>query len=339
MLRITKGFTLVELLVVMGIIMILVSVAIPAVNVARNRAKDTQVKAGCNTIQAALEQFAVDNNGGYPGAHWEQDSAGNYYVGPGVIGGLPSYDGANPRKDFTVPKTDLAGNGTTWRDPYLTDQTPNPQVLDGLIVGGYLTDYPPNPFLATAGGVKAQMSNLFLFNPTLGGTGTTPIASDRSTLDWNRYTPNSMGSTMRRSYTDFGRGFFSYIPLNPMNNSGTDFVGNWSSLTNAQRADYYKRCRGYILAGWGGSRMDDSQAKGISIKYWSTSLNGFDFDHSLMLDQVERVLGNTAATGILRSEQQDSAGSVGKFGETLPGGAPNIDVALYGATFVKITGS
>jgi prepilin-type N-terminal cleavage/methylation domain-containing protein len=339
-----KGFTLIELLVVMGIMLILVSLAVPAVNTARNRAKDTEVKAGCNQIQAALEQYATDHTGFYPGAQWLKDAQDppNWHVGPGVIGALPSFDSAdNPRKDFTVSKTDLPGDGVEWRDPYLDDKTPNPQTLDALVVGGYLTDYPTNPFIAAAGGVKAQMSNMLYFNPIVGANGV-PNPDDRNTLDWDRYSPNAVGATLRTSYSDFGRGMFSYIPFNPNNIVPVDFT---TSLDLPAGSEYYKRCRSYMLVGWGSNRIDDGQAKGLSLKYWyvdpASGDGWFDFDHNMRRDLMETWLRDKTSTGLVGREMVDSSGgsNVGKFGDTLPGGAVDIDSAFFGATYLYITGS
>lgn len=343
--RLRVGFTLVELLVVMGIILVLVSIAIPTVNVARNKAKDVEVKSGCNEIQKALEMFATDHGATYPGAHWEEDQNGNFGVGPGLIGGLPTWDGTEPRKDFYVPK-----NSGDPRNPYLSDGTPDPTVLDSLVVNGYLTDYPANPFLRATDAGKAQMSNLFLFNPILGDT--TPAYGRYDTLDWNRYTNITMAdsaadpgiTTMRKAYPDFGRGHFSYIPLNPADNTGYDYAGLWTNTSASngepyndyQRSSFYKRCRGYILIGWGNNRLDDTQAKGVSEKYWNTTLGGFDFDNSMTIDPLEAVI---SAGNLMEPELRDSDNSSGAFGGILPSGGPDIDQAFYGATFFKISGS
>ena len=334
--RDTKAFTLVELLVVMGIILILVSIALPATNAARSKAKDMEVKKGCNDIQAALEKYGVAK-GGYPGVQWIQDSNGDYFAGPGLIGGLPTYNGAEPQKDFYVPKDDSDARGPGNQAPYFPDETPNPSVLDALIVSGELTDYPANPFVRTNGGLKAQMSNLFLFSPQGVNGDTQPDVSDPNTINWNRYLGSSQ--SMRANYADYGRGHFTYIPLNPQNLSGTDFAGNWGALSGQDRSEYYAKCKGYILIGWGGSRADDSQAKGLSEKYWSNSASAFDFDNSLVADPLEQVLSNVTPAGILRGDVTDSDGGIGTFGQTLPGGGPDIDNAFYGATFIKITGS
>ena len=330
------GFTLIELLVVMGIILVLMAIAIPAVSTARNKAKDTEVKAGCNTVQKALEEFAVDNGAGYPGAHYVTN--GNaVYSGPGVIGALPSYDGTEPLKDFTVAKAATDKRGPFNESPELAQGVPNPDVIDSLVAGGYLKDYPANPFLRASGSAKAQMSNLFLFNPKLstsqGGAAFISDA-DPSTLDWDRYT--GQGESMRVKYEDFGRGHFTYIPLNPINNAGIDFVGQWSGLSDVQRSEFYKRCRGYMLVGWGNSRQDDGQAKGLSEKFWNSDLNGFDIDSDGKVDLVESMI---SAGGFVQPEMVDSTGSAGTYGTAALGGGKDIDSSFYGATFIHIAGS
>jgi prepilin-type N-terminal cleavage/methylation domain-containing protein len=332
-----NGFTMVELLVVMGIILVLMAIALPAVNNGRMKAKNTEVKAGCNTIQKVLEEFAVDNSGGYPGAHYVTN--GNaVYSGPGVIGGLPTYDGTAPRKDFFVAKNATDARGPNNASPQIATGIANPSVVDALVERGYLQDYPANPFLRTNSGAKAQMSNLFLFNPGLStsnpAANTFPIDTNRDTIDWNRYT--RAGESMRVVYSDFGRGHFTYIPLNPVNNAGIDYQGQWSALSDVQRAEFYKRCRGYMLIGWGASRADDGEAKGMSEKYWRSDLNGFDFDSDGKVDLLESYITTSA---FLTPEMTDSAGSAGSFGAATIGAGKNLDPLFSGATFIKIAGS
>jgi hypothetical protein len=145
---------------------------------------------------------------------------------------------------------------------------------------------------------------------------------------------------MRQEYQDFGRGHFTYIPLNPVNNLGVDFLGNWDSLATAEYQEFYKRCRGYMLVGWGHSRLDDSQAKGISEKYFNSRLGGFDLDQNTSLDYLEsRLSQTTPGSSFVYPELNDGDGNYSGYGSTTPGGASNIDPAFFGATFVKITGS
>jgi prepilin-type N-terminal cleavage/methylation domain-containing protein len=62
-----KGFTLVELMVVITILGILVALAVANVGPINQRAKETQVMAGAKEIVTALETFASNNGGNYPG--------------------------------------------------------------------------------------------------------------------------------------------------------------------------------------------------------------------------------------------------------------------------------
>ena len=61
------GFTIIELLTVMSIIIILISVLVPGLNLARRYAKRVKQKAQFHSISVALEQFSADQyQSGYP---------------------------------------------------------------------------------------------------------------------------------------------------------------------------------------------------------------------------------------------------------------------------------
>jgi prepilin-type N-terminal cleavage/methylation domain-containing protein len=93
MLRNTKGFTLIELMIVVVIIGILAAIAIPNFISMQDRAREGSVKANMHTLQLGVEDFAVQNDGTYPVA---ADAAA-------VEANLP--DGAYPDNPFTNAET------------------------------------------------------------------------------------------------------------------------------------------------------------------------------------------------------------------------------------------
>ena len=71
-----SGFTLVELLVVIGIIAVLISILLPAMKIAKDAANKTRCASDTRQIVAAIRLYAGDNRGWTAPApnygHWEQ---------------------------------------------------------------------------------------------------------------------------------------------------------------------------------------------------------------------------------------------------------------------------
>lgn len=65
--KLGSGFTLIELLVVISIVGVLSSVVLATVATARSKARDAQRISDLKQIQAAIELYALDNGGAYPG--------------------------------------------------------------------------------------------------------------------------------------------------------------------------------------------------------------------------------------------------------------------------------
>ena len=121
MLRNSKGFTLIELMIVVLIIGILAAIAIPNFVSMQDRAKEGSVKSNMHTLQLAVEDYAVQNDGVYPVA------ANN----AAVVALLPG--GAMPNNPFTNAATalDWTAAPTTKGDLGFTTSTTSAYNLRG----------------------------------------------------------------------------------------------------------------------------------------------------------------------------------------------------------------
>src|SRR5438046_3063966 len=81
--RTEKGFTLIELMIVVVIIGILAAIAIPNFIAMQNRAKEGSTKANMHTLQLAAEDYGVRNDGVYAA---DMTSSGS----PTVAASLPA---------------------------------------------------------------------------------------------------------------------------------------------------------------------------------------------------------------------------------------------------------
>jgi len=122
------GFTVVELLAALGIIALMVSLLIPALNVVRNKAKETKQKAQFMTINLALTAFKNDY-GDYPGSDWSLPT--------GAPGTSSDYCGAQKLAEALLgwdllgfhPKSDFRSHGRNDIGEYIYDAN-NPIYFD-----------------------------------------------------------------------------------------------------------------------------------------------------------------------------------------------------------------
>lgn len=89
-----RGFTLVELMIVVAVVGILSSIALPNFIRARKRAKLTNCRANLKVLNSTCEHYNIEN-GGYPSASTEEElkkELGGYFK----ASGFPECPNGNP---------------------------------------------------------------------------------------------------------------------------------------------------------------------------------------------------------------------------------------------------
>ncbi|CAN5554164.1 hypothetical protein BH09PLA1_BH09PLA1_18300 [soil metagenome] len=107
------AFTLVELLVVIGIIAVLIGILLPALSKARRQAQLTVCMSNQKQLIAALLMYCGDNRGGFPGG------PGEYYNSAGVLKytvRLASWD-TEARNPYSCNQDEKSG--PTWLAKYV----------------------------------------------------------------------------------------------------------------------------------------------------------------------------------------------------------------------------
>jgi prepilin-type N-terminal cleavage/methylation domain-containing protein/prepilin-type processing-associated H-X9-DG protein len=117
-----SGFTLVELLVVIGIIAVLIGVLLPALNAARQQAQTIQCLSNMRQLGTAFDMYVIDNNGWMPSS----DTCGpnvpsQFWYGASSASQTPLWPaGVSPTQTWVGwvdggPTESALENGTLWK--------------------------------------------------------------------------------------------------------------------------------------------------------------------------------------------------------------------------------
>jgi len=121
-----KGFTLVELVVVVMILGILAAIAAPKLLGTSGTATDNGLRQTVSVVRDAIERYAAENNGDFPGT---DEATFKSDIAPYLRGAFPTCPvGANKNNEVDVTSattTPLPINGTAtkgWRYSYKTGE-------------------------------------------------------------------------------------------------------------------------------------------------------------------------------------------------------------------------
>ncbi len=299
------GFTLVEMLVVVGIIAILITIMVPMVKGAREKALEAVVQSNCASIRASLSTYAATHDGSFPGVALDVMAPySNYALGDpalysaaipppggftyGVLGGTGSF---NPS---TLP---VRQQLKQVKDMVLdSSNTDTQRWFDSLIAADALSEYPQNPFKKSGLADASRMLNVFGFeniwpngindltnirpyilaNTAVDNSGTIPdpIFADRVRITTNYdyyfgYDATNAGDVHNAA------GDFAYVPILSM--SAAPFVDN-PMTPEDDRYRWGTNVSGYMLFGYGHPNNRVNKYADEKAEFGRTGLPGFGAD-------------------------------------------------------------
>ncbi|MFC1676847.1 type II secretion system protein [Planctomycetota bacterium] len=245
------GFTIVELLTVMSVIILLISLLVPALNEVKRFAKGVKQKAQFHSISVALDLFNAEQEG-YPPSS-QEDASGNPYCGAmklaeAMVG--KDLRGFNPLSTFSFSddgknQNYYTGDTLEGRRSYLNLEGIDAMQIQDLygeadcIAKGFdpcevvLCDIYRRPTTAT--GKKAGMPVLY-YRANTSNTGHDPNSSDFAVDNIYNYYDNHILTELNS---------YNVIELNPLYNNFSLFY----RITQNKRVniDTPRRADSYIL--------------------------------------------------------------------------------------------
>ena len=292
------GFTLVEMLVVIGIIAILVTILVPVVRGVREKAKEAAVQEYCTSLESALASYAASHDGNYPGvaldvmapvpsmglgnpdfysASWPPPNG----LAAGVLGGKGTMDGGTLSVQEYLKEV---------KDTPLAGKLDTPRYFDSLIITDSIQHYPRNPFRVAGQPAGNEMINIYRFEfPITAGPDTivpyllaTPGAGLPISLRFPGRVEIRDGSAPYDAYdTDFrqdmcfAEGDFAYVPILTL--SAFPLVDNPQTLED-DSFRWGTQVTGYLLFGYGWHENKTQRFEKEKEEFGRRGLPGFGND-------------------------------------------------------------
>lgn len=201
-----KGFTLIEVLVVVSIIALLSSIVITSTNVARAKARDTKKIAESNSVKTAIASYTIDRN----------RAPDNY-----VCTGSCQKVGGNVAQRSTLEVEDT-GNPL---DPQTESGKAYRATMNDLVTGGYLASVPQS-----SGGAAYVYYDY--------GPGSAAGGLFGTVLDTAQATTNGIGGSCRPNTSSAGGGSQQTVVLGDINGDGVPDYTNYLAIkANFGRTD------------------------------------------------------------------------------------------------------